>query len=230
MTGRLSRLVAPGLMTLAMLAVLIGLGTWQVERLHWKLGILAQIARAEAGPPIPLAPDPTPWTKVEVTGTLRNDVAALYGADVRDTAAGPTMGSELIVPLERKNAPPLLIDRGWVPAARRGPLSQPTGSVTIVGYVHPADTPSWFSATDDVPGRQFFTLNPEAIGRALGLGQVAPFTLVAMGPPPAEGWPIPAQHLPQPPNNHLSYAITWYGLAIALVVIFFLWARKSVRR
>lgn len=230
MSARLSRLAVPGLMTLAMLAVLIGLGTWQVERLHWKLGILAQIARAEAGPSLPLSADPQPWTKVEVTGTLRNDLTALYGADVRDTSAGPTMGSELIVPLERENAPPLLVDRGWVPATRRGPLSQPAGPVTIVGYVRPAEKPIWFSAADDVPGRQFFTLDPQAIGHALGMAQVTSFTLVAMGPPPREGWPIPAQHLPQPPNNHLSYAITWYGLAVALVVIFFLWARKSVRR
>ena len=47
-----------------------------------------------------------------------------------------------------------------------------------------------------------------------------------MGPAPPERYPDPARHLPQPPNNHLSYAITWYGLAVALVVIFVLWARK----
>lgn len=230
MRRRFSRLALPGLTTLILLAVLIGLGTWQVERLQWKLRILAQIARAEASPPIPLPPDPQPWMKVEVTGTLRNDLTALYGAEVRDTASGPTMGSELIVPLDRNDAPPLLVDRGWVPAARRGPLSQPVQAVTVVGYVHPPEVPGWFSASDDLPGRQFFTLDPQAIGRAMGLAQVAPFTLVAMGPPPPEGWPIPAQHLPRPPNNHLSYAITWYGLAIALIVIFFLWARKAVRQ
>ena len=44
----------PGLMTVVMLAVLLGLGTWQVHRLHWKEAILAQIARAEAAPPVPL--------------------------------------------------------------------------------------------------------------------------------------------------------------------------------
>ena len=62
--------------------------------------------------------------------------------------------------------------------------------------------------------------------RRLGFGSVAPFILVAMGPAPPERYPDPARHLPRPPNNHLSYAITWYGLAIALVVIFVLWARK----
>ena len=51
----------------------------------------------------------------------------------------------------------------------------------------------------------------------------------ALGPAPAGGWPDPAKHLPQPPNNHLIYALTWYGFAITLVVIFFVWARKGLR-
>ena len=66
------------------------------------------------------------------------------------------------------------------------------------------------------------------LGATLGLGKVAPFTLVEMGDAPPEHWPDPAQHLPRPPNNHLSYAITWYGLAFALVVIFSIWARKAL--
>ena len=214
-----------------MLVVLLGLGTWQVERLHWKQGILAQFAQAERGPPAPLGPNPTPWTKVAVTGELRNDLSALYGAEVRDTSTGPTLGNDLIVPLIRPGQPPVLIDRGWVPGARGHQLDQPTGPVTVTGYVHPADAPSLFSATDDMVGRQFFTLDPAAIGRALGLGHVAPFTIVALSSTPnAPGiWPAPAQHLPQPSNNHLSYAITWYGLAAALVVVFSLWVRKTVR-
>jgi surfeit locus 1 family protein len=57
---------------------------------------------------------------------------------------------------------------------------------------------------------------------------VAPFILIAMGPTPQAGYPIPAEHLPRPPNNHLSYAITWYGLAVALVVIFAVWSRKAL--
>ncbi|MBN8904164.1 MAG: SURF1 family protein, partial [Rhodospirillales bacterium] len=76
----------------------------------------------------------------------------------------------------------------------------------------------------------FYTLDPAAIGRALGLPTVAPYTIVALGDTPPQRWPDPAKHLPRPPNNHLSYAITWYGLAAALVVIFILWARKTVRR
>ena len=226
MTGRLRRLLGPAVMTAAMLAVLLGLGTWQVQRLHWKQALLARIARAEAAPPIPLPANPRPFTKVAATGRLRNDLSALYGAEVQDTSSGPQLGARLIVPLERQGAEPVLVDRGWVPSNRRQPIAQPGGQVTIEGYVRPGDKPGLFSARDDPAARLFYTLDPAAIGMALGLPRVAPFVLVAMGPPPPEHWPAPAHHLPRPPNNHLAYAITWYGLAVSLVVIFVIWARK----
>jgi len=225
-SAKLRRLLWPGVMTVIMLAVLLGLGTWQVQRLHWKLGILAQIARAEAAPPVPLAGEPGPFSKVQVTGHLRDDLSATYGADVRDTAAGPVLGTQLIEPLERANGDPLLVDRGWIPDKLPHPVPASQGETTLQGYIHPGDKPGVFSASDSPATRQFYTLDPSAIGQALGLPRVAPFVLIAMGPAPAAGYPIPAQRLPQPPNNHLSYAITWYGLAIALVVIFVVWARK----
>ena len=92
----------------------------------------------------------------------------------------------------------------------------------------------WFSAADDPAARQFFTLDPQAIGAAIGQPDVRPFVLVALGAGSGAGaivqhWPDPARHLPRPPNNHLSYAITWYGLAVALLAIFIIWARKGSR-
>lgn len=211
-----------------MLAVLLGLGTWQVQRLHWKEAILDEIARAEVAPPVALAGNPGPFTKVSVSGRLRNDLAATFGADVRDTPTGPQLGSFLIVPLERADGPTLLVDRGWVPTKTRDPINEPQGVVTIAGYIHPGDRPGMFSARDDPPTRTFYTLDPAAIGAALGLKDVAPFVLIALGSPPGERYPAPATHLPRPPNNHFVYAVTWYGLAAALVVIFSVWARGTL--
>ena len=57
---------------------------------------------------------------------------------------------------------------------------------------------------------------------------LAPFTLVAMGRPATEAFPAPAENLPRPPNNHLAYVVTWYGLALALIIIFAVWSRKSL--
>ena len=226
MTGRLHRLLWPGLMTVAMLLVLVSLGTWQVRRLHWKLGILAQISQAEAAPATPLPANPAPYAKVSVTGRLHGELAATYGAEARDTPSGTELGTQLIVPLQRRDGDAVLVDLGWVPEKRPAPIAQADGDATVVGYIHPSDQPGWFSAPDNPATRQFYTLNTSAIGLALGLHSVAPFVLIAVGPPPPERYPDPARHLPRPPNDHLSYAITWYGLAVALVVIFVLWARK----
>ena len=225
----LRRLFWPASGMLVMLLILLALGSWQVHRLHWKQAILDEIARAEAAPAVPIAGNPGPFTKVSVSGQLRNDLAATYGADVRDTATGPELGTYLIVPLERGNEATLLVDRGWVPNKRSGPINQPQGVVSISGYIHPADHPGMFSARDDPATRTFYTLDPATIGAALGLKNVAPFVLIALGPPPGEHYPQPATHLPRPPNNHFIYAVTWYGLALALVVMFLVWARGMLR-
>jgi surfeit locus 1 family protein len=221
--------VVPAVSTLLMLVVLVGLGTWQIYRLHWKEGILEQIAMAESGPALPLTQNPVPFAKVSVSGRFLFDHAARFGAEVRDTRAGPTMGYQQIVPLQRDDGPPVLVDRGWVPLDRETPLDQPAGPVTVTGYIRPRETQHWFSPPDDAAAAQFYTLDPSAIGPALGIHNPAPFTLVALGKAASGVYPAPAQTLPRPPNNHLSYVITWYGLAVSLLVIFGIWLRKALR-
>ena len=81
--------------------------------------------RSRAG--VPLGTDPAPYTKVSVVGHFRFDQAAAFGAEVRDTQTGPTMGFYQIVPLDREEAPTILVDRGWVPQKRETPLDDPTG-------------------------------------------------------------------------------------------------------
>ncbi len=225
-----TRFLVPSLSTLIMLMVLIGLGTWQIYRLHWKQGILARIAIAESSPPIRLGPDPAPYTKVFAIGRFRFDHAAQFGAEVRDTATGPAMGAYQIVPLDRDGASPILVNRGWIPQKREAPLNDPGGEVTVTGYIRPGETSHWFSATDDTADRQFFTLDPGVIGAAVGEPDVLPYTLIALGPETPGIYPAPAQTLPRPPNNHLSYVITWYGLALSLVVVFVVWMRKALRQ
>ncbi len=222
--------LGPALMTAAMLCVAIALGTWQVHRLAWKEAILRQIEAGEHAAPVPLGPDPAPFTEIVAVGTFRPGVSAIYGAEVRDTPTGPEMGGQLLMLLDRPGAPSLLVDRGWVATSRPRPVATPTGPVRVSGFVRAPDRPGLFSARDDVQGRQFFTLDPQAIAAALGAGPVAPFTLVALGSGTAAAYPEPARHLPRPPNNHLSYAITWYGLGAALAVIFGVWLRGAARR
>jgi surfeit locus 1 family protein len=228
------RLLLPGLVALPVLLVLLGLGTWQLRRLAWKTDLLARIDAAEAAPPVPLgtAP-PAPYAKLRVTGRFRHDREALLGVELR----GGAMGARLLTPLDRGGGrPALLVDRGWVPLEPRGGgpppdgrIARPEVEVAVVGYTRPPQPHDWVSATDDPARRRFFTFDPAAIGAALGLAAVEPFGLVALGQ--AEGaaagaLPVPATAMPRPTNPHLGYAITWYGLAFALVAVFIAWARR----
>ena len=217
------RLLAPLLVVLPVLAILLGLGTWQVQRLAWKTDLLARIAAAEAGPAAPLPAAPAPFAKVAATGRFDHGREALLGLELR----GTTLGARLVTPLLRDGADPLLVDRGWVPLDRSRPIDRPEGEVRVTGYVKPGETAGTFSATDDLPGRHFHTFDPAAMGGALGLPRVAPFGLVALGD--ARTLPEPARTLPRPTNNHLGYVITWYGLAVALVGVFLVWARRRVK-
>ena len=223
------RIVVPGLFTAAMFALAMSLGVWQLHRLTWKLGILADIARAEAGPALPLTDNPPQFAKVQVTGWLIGNNTATLGAEVRDLPGGPTMGTQLIVPLMREKGDPVLVNRGWVPMERDHPLDQTGTETTVEGYILPAQKPGPFSATDDPVGRHFYTSAPAKIGAALGLPRVAPFILVALGPGQRGHFPDPAHDMPRPPNDHLNYAITWFSLGFVLLVIFVIWSRKALR-
>lgn len=231
------RLVVPTLIVLPVLAILLALGTWQVERLRWKTDLLARIAASEAGPPEPLGAEPEPYRKVVASGRFDHGREALLGLEVR----GPVLGAHLITPLERGNgAPPVLVNRGWVPLERGdAAIVRPEGEVRVEGYVRPADVRNWFSPEDDTAQRRFYTFDPAAIGAAMGYPVVEPFGLVALAPEaaaaspraaqPAVALPDPARNLPRPPNNHLGYVITWYGLALALIGVFFVWARRRLK-
>ena len=158
------KLLWPAIMTTVMLVVLLGLGTWQVQRLAWKTRILAQIAACRggaAGAAAARGGHPSPFTKVAVTGALMHDLSALYGAEVRDTRAGPEMGAQLIEPLERDGAPPLLVDRGWVPLKRRSPIGDAAGRRSpSPAMCTPPNMPGLFSARDDVPGAALLHARP----------------------------------------------------------------------
>lgn len=230
------RLILPSFFVLPVLAVLLGLGAWQLQRLAWKTALLAELAAAQSVPPVP-AVTPAPYAHVTATGRFRHDLEVLLGAEVR----GTTLGGRLITPLDRDGAPPLLVERGWVPQDKAGVL-RPDGVVTVTGYARPSEAAGALSARDSAARRHFFTFDTAAIGAALGIVP-APFglTVVAAGPARSEGGfgaapaphrgavPDPARGFPAPRNPHLGYAITWFGLALAWVVIFVLWGWRRLR-
>ncbi len=225
--GAVRSLLGAALATAAALILLVGLGVWQLRRLAWKEVLLASIAHGEAAPPVTLPPaqsNPAPFSKVEVAGTLRD--VGLYGIAVRPTPKGDQEGAFRLGVIDRPGAAAVLVNEGWVPdGLAPDPAPRPA---QIVGYVLPSQTPSFFMPQGDAASHRFFAPDAKGIGAALGLKQVAPFIVVALGDVPPGTYPEPARHLPQPPNNHLSYALTWFGLAAILLGVFVLYARQRV--
>jgi surfeit locus 1 family protein len=217
------RLLVPAVSTIVMLCLLLGLGVWQLQRRAWKGDLLARIDAAEQLPAVPMPSHPDPFAKVRLEGILRPDLSVLYGAEVRSD----TLGAHLVMPLEREGAATVLVDLGWVPSQRDYRQTLPVGAVE--GFIRPGEQAGRFSAKDDSAKRLFYTLDPVAIGAALGVADVAPFVLVAVGPSRPGVLPDPVQALPRPPDNHLQYALTWFGFAATLLIIFGLYARKTLQ-
>jgi surfeit locus 1 family protein len=235
---RWQRLVLPSFLALPVLALLIGLGTWQVQRLHWKTALLAELAAAQAAPPTPATRDAPPFAHITATGRFRPGAEAFLGLEVR----GSTLGGGLIAVLDRTDAPPLLVERGWAPF-EGGALQRPEAEVTVTGFARPSERRGAFAAQDDVARRRFLTFDAARIAAALGAPDALPYALTVVvpgparpaggfgqAPAPASGpLPDPARGFPAPRNPHLGYALTWYGLALGWVAIFTLWARKRIR-
>jgi surfeit locus 1 family protein len=226
--SRLRRLAAPGIAAFVTFWLLIALGVWQLHRLTWKQGILAQIHTAEIAAPVPLPAQPSPFEKVSIAGAWVPGKAAMYGDEVHDGPNGPIEGGELIMPLRRPDGEIVLVDLGWVPGQTPAPL--PNAPPDPAGYIHAPIEPGWFAGTDKPSAGLYYTLDPARIAAGMGLQNVAPYILIAMGPlpPPGSQAPQPAQHLPTPPNNHYQYALTWFGFALVLVFEFIFFARKRL--
>ena len=164
------------------------------------------------------------------SGTLAAGFAR-YGSEVRTDADGPVIGSYVIGLLDRGQLAPVVVDLGWAPehwAPDTWRATLPSPAVRLEGYVRPPEHTPWLGTADDPAHRRFFALDPVGIGTTLGANQVEPFTVVALGP--AAGVPQPAQALPRPPNDHLTYAITWFSLAAALAVIFTLYVKQTIQQ
>lgn len=212
---------------------LLGLGTWQVARLFEKRATNSLRAERLATPPASLPArldDPAAWEfrRVQIRGTLRHE-RELY---LPCRSQRGNEGTCIVVPLIRAEGLPVIVNRGWVPPARKDPArrpnAQPAGEVTLDGVVRVAAQRTAFMPDND-PGRNvWFSYDLPAMARALDLPAVAPFYIeAAVDPQAPEGAPLGGQTRFQLPDNHLGYALTWYALAIALAVIFVLSQREE---
>jgi surfeit locus 1 family protein len=225
----------PALATVLAGAVLIGLGLWQLHRLAWKEAIIATIDTRAKAPPVPLPPadlwpslKPADYAYRHVTfaGRFLNDRETLV---LHAAADGP--GYLVLTPLELATGGIVLVNRGFVPLALKDPSSRAAGELQgeqrVTGLMREPEPRNLFTPADEPDKGQFFTRDPAEIAAHWRLRDAAPFTVDADATPNPGGWPRGATTEIDIPNNHLSYALTWFGLAFGLFGVFvsFAWTR-----
>jgi surfeit locus 1 family protein len=222
-------------------AVLVGLGTWQIQRKTWKEGLIAALNERLAAPPSAL-PAPSTWPgldqasdeyrRVKFTAEFDQDREALVYAAAsafRPDVSGP--GYWVFTPARLAGAGVAIVNRGFVPEGRRQVATRAAGEikgpVEIVGVMRWPERRSWFSPADDPHNNLWFTRDPLTIATAKGLPSVAPFYVEQESPVPPGGLPRPGKIVANLRNEHLQYALTWFGLALVLAVAFGFWAFGS---
>jgi surfeit locus 1 family protein len=216
-------------------AVLIGLGTWQMQRLAWKEALIAERKAGLEAPPIAL-PDEIAdgsglnFRIVTVEGSFRHDLEQLFGAGARNGV----FGHQVVTPLIRRNGETVLIDRGWIPADMADPASREAGraeglvSIRGLARFRRNDRPGMFTPANDPATRQWYHYDLAAMESALGLS-LAPVVVEALASADSEKLPIGSRAEITLVNNHLQYAVTWYGLALALIGVYIVFHRQQTK-
>ncbi|MBD3679581.1 MAG: SURF1 family protein [Rhodobacteraceae bacterium] len=212
------QMILPLIFGLAGVAVLCGLGTWQVQRLAWKEGVLAEIeARIAADPvAVPVAPDP------DVDGYLPVRAEGRFGegeihvlVSVKQVGAG----YRVIAPFE-VDGRRVLVDRGYLPLEEKDAARPPLEAV-VTGNLHWPDERDSFTPENDLGAGIWFARDVAALAAAL---ETEPVLIIARGSTGQGITPLPVD-TSAIPNDHLGYAITWFSLAAvwAGMTGFFLW-------
>lgn len=209
--------------------ILCGLGTWQLQRLAWKTGLIEQVAaRMDADPvPLPVAidtPDDWRFRQVSVAGTFVHDGEAHRTGK----ASAGEIGYRIFTPLQRPDGTVVMVERGWVPGPKKQAGdragSQPEGLQTVTGVLRLPDPRNSFTPDDDPVGNMWFASDPRAMAAAAGLTAPAWYVVAAKSP---GQWPRAGRPELNLRNNHLEYAFTWFSLAAILAVI---WVMMGLRR
>jgi surfeit locus 1 family protein len=237
-------MLEPTIFAIVGIAILIGLGVWQLDRKVWKENLIAamttRLNRApEDLPPreswARLAPEREEFSRVGFPAEfLPGQEALVYsaGSAFRPDVKGP--GYWVFAPARLAGGSIVIVDRGFVPLDRKDPATRaqgaPHGSVDIVGIVRWPETRGLFTPADDAKDNVWYLRDIAAMAAAKHWANVAPFYIEQEQPVPPGGWPKPDKLVVNLPDNHLQYAITWFGLALALAGVYLVWLSRRFRR
>ena len=218
-------------------AILVGLGIWQLDRKAWKESLIAtltmRLARApEDLPPREswpqLAPAGNEYTRVKFPAEfLAGEEALVYtaGSAFRPDVQGP--GYWVFAPARLPGGSIVIVDRGFVPADRTNPASRAQGAlhgiIDIVGVMRWPEARGMFTPANDPKTNVWYLRDPNAIAAAKKWDTAAPFYIEQEAPVPPGGLPKPGKLAVSLPDDHLQYAITWFGLALGLAGVYVTW-------
>jgi surfeit locus 1 family protein len=241
-TQAIHGLILPGVLSLAALAVLIMLGNWQMQRLAWKEALIETIAKRVTETPqlLPATPESLSfdlereeYRRYIATGRfLHQHEVQVYTvlSDAKGSFSGA--GYWVLTPLQREGGSIVIINRGFVPQELKNPASrkegQAEGVVRVTGLLRAPEQVNFFTPANDSAKNAWYRRNPSDIERAFGLKNVLPFMLDATGEYRPDMLPQPNETKLSFTNNHLGYALTWYGLACTLIGVFAAFARQRL--
>lgn len=211
--------------------LLCGLGLWQVERLQWKLALIAQVNTHLQAAPVSLdrvlamkAAD-AQYRRVTVTGQFDpSRESYVFGSDANGDPA-----YHVLTPFRTDDGRWLMVDRGVVPGDRLAPSRHDRGAhqTRVTGVWRQPDGSGFFTPPPDRGRRIWYARDLAAIAAADHLALATPSLIEADATPNPGGWPKGGQTVVTFRNQHLSYAVTWFGLAAALVGV---WLAYHVSR
>jgi surfeit locus 1 family protein len=226
---KLRPLLWPTLISLPIFIFTLGLGVWQMERREWKRDILDRITTNQAAPPMSLDElvkgDPLrrEYGRASLSGTFLHDKEFHLAARSRKNE----VGLQVVTPVRTDDGRIVLFDRGWVPSTKKDqatrPEGQAAGKVELTGIVRRSQVQRQF-APDNVPDKNVWFHVDVPLMRKLAGGTPDPvldaFFLEANAKPNPGGLPIGGQTWLDIPNDHLQYALTWFGIALALAGVY----------
>ncbi len=213
--------------------VLLSLGTWQVQRLQWKSDLIRKSEQALNLEPLELGAFEGDFRRldyhpVRAEGRFHYNDAFAFGA----RAISGELGATWVVPFEMSTGDFLLVERGWLPEAvlpPNGPSALRTNDITTIEGIarFRGDASARLFTPDNEPDTyRYYWFDMSGIATTLGRS-LLPITIAQTKPDPDGDLPVPMPVSVNLPNNHLGYAITWYGLAAGLIAVFFAFLRND---
>lgn len=229
--GRSRLILLAGLATV-LVTILAGLGVWQVQRLAWKTDLIARTEAQLAAPPV-TAPGPDDWggitsrdeyRRVTVTGEYQSDRDALVQAV---TDYGP--GFWVMTPLQTQDGLTVWINRGFVPQDRREASDRelPAGKQQVSGLLRVSQPDGAFLRANLPAESRWYSRDVQALSQTYNVANAAPYFIDA--PRNGDDLPIGGLTVIKFRNSHLSYALTWFAMAIGLAAVSVVLLRREWR-